>query len=140
MARRALTLLDAWFGSRHLTTGGHHPRRSRRCLNPGTEVLELRDCPSTLAASLGFDRSAHALVVIDHVGHQERHSNPRLHHESETAIPFKKAAKGASTIYVAPSGKLGAAAGKNAAHPLGSLTVAIKRAKPGSTIKLAPGV
>jgi hypothetical protein len=43
-------------------------------------------------------------------------------------------------IYVKPGGKSGASAGKNASRPLGSLVAAIKRAKPGTTIILAPGV
>ena len=57
------------------------------------------------------------------------------------AVPMKKtASKGAQTIYVAPTGKTNATAGKNARHPLGSLTIALKRAKSGDTIILAPGM
>ena len=48
--------------------------------------------------------------------------------------------QGPRTIYVAPRGNLGFTAGKNAAHPLGSLTLALKRSRPGTTIILAPGV
>ncbi len=62
-------------------------------------------------------------------------------HRPHHLVPAKRiGAKGPQVIYVAPKGKLGLTAGKSAAHPLGSLAVAIKRAKPGATIILAPGV
>jgi hypothetical protein len=107
----------------------------------GAESLEVRDCPSTLALSLGIDRLAHASIATDHAAHQDRLPDPSHPEDVDTAIPLKrKVANGASTLYVATKGRLGLAVGKTAAHPLGSLTLAIKRAKPGATIVLAPGV
>src|SRR5262249_30912010 len=44
------------------------------------------------------------------------------------------------TIYVKSGGRSSARAGTSASRPLGSLVAAIKRAKPGTTIILAPGV
>ena len=138
MARRALSVLVAWCRCGELAARGSRPRRYRNRRTPGAESLEVRDCPSTLAPSLGFDRLSHASVATDHAAHQ---ADPSHHEDSDTALTFKKkVAKGAQTIFVAPTGKLGLTAGKTAAHPLGSLTLAIKRAKPGATIVLAPGV
>jgi hypothetical protein len=58
---------------------------------------------------------------------------------SDHVVPLKKVnQKGASTIYAAPNGKTSATAGRNAAHAA-SLTAALKRAKAGTTIILAPG-
>ena len=103
-------------------------RRRRNRLTPGAESLEVRDCPSGAASHLGLADMAHALVAAEHAPAQTSH---------DAARP-RKANAGAQTIYVSPNGKTGATAGKNATHPA-SLTVALKRAKAGATIILAPG-
>jgi hypothetical protein len=103
-------------------------RRRRDRWAPGAESLEVRDCPSGATSSLGLSESAHALVAAQHA--KTAHS--------DHVVPLKKVNKGALTIDAAPNGKTGATAGKNAAHPA-SLTVALKRAKAGTTIVLAPG-
>lgn len=106
-------------------------RRDRNRATPGAESLEVRDCPSGL---LGSAESAHALIAAPHAAAEARH------HEAHRAAPSKRVKQATEqTIYVAPKGSLGAAAGKTARHPLGSLTLALKRARPGSTIVLAPG-
>jgi parallel beta-helix repeat protein len=119
------------------------PRRDlRNRLIPGAESLEVRDCPSTLGARVGADRPLHSPAGTVQAAPQVRHphhpSLVRTHHHS---IVLKKAPKVSSqALYVAPGGKNGASAGKSLARPLSSLAVALKRAKPGSTIILAPGV
>ncbi len=116
-------------------------RSSRNRLIPGAESLEVRDCPSAMAPQLGLERSAQAPRGQ---GSSRGASPSRRGEPAPCPAPqgrtLKKSAKGApGTIYVTPTGKTGATAGKTAARPLGSLTLAIKRAKPGSTIYLAPG-
>jgi hypothetical protein len=105
-------------------------RRRRNRLAPGAEALEVRDCPSGAAAHLAVSETAHAMVAARHAAVRHHHQVVAAHHARQ---------KAASTIYVSPKGKSGLAAGKNAAHPA-SLKVALKRAKAGSTIVLAPGV
>ena len=65
---------------------------------------------------------------------------PRRAEAHELAALRRARQRAPQTIYVAPKGKTGATAGKNARHPLGSLAVALNRAKSGATIILAPGV
>jgi parallel beta-helix repeat protein len=131
MFQHALTALTRGGGRYQAHCRADSERRRRNRLDPGAESLELRDCPSGLSAHLGYGESAHALLARTH----------SLTHESHEAVPAEKVrTRGPQTIYVAPKGKLGLSAGKNAAHPLGSLTLALKRAKPGATIILAPGV
>jgi parallel beta-helix repeat protein len=67
-------------------------------------------------------------------------AQPHRLHQGHVVPERRVGARGPQIIYVAPKGKLGATAGRSPAHPLGSLAVALKRAKPGSTIILAPGV
>ncbi len=127
-------------------------RRNKR-LRPGAEALEVRECPSGVGAAPGLAESAHAIrvaevearqvrVEIRHEAMLARHARlAEIRHEGLLARRHpKRPVKGApSTIYVAPRGRISPVAGKNAAHPLGSLAVALKRAKNGSTIVLAPG-
>ncbi len=108
---------------------------------PYGESLEMRDCPSGLAAQVAIERHEQALIAREHRLALLRASEYRkLHQEGQKATQKKAVAGAPQTIYVAPKGKTGTTAGKTAAHPLGSLTLAIKRAAPGSTIVLAPGV
>ncbi len=58
----------------------------------------------------------------------------------QTLAHKKDLARVPMTIYVKPGAKTGASGGRSAARPLGNLNAAIKRAKPGTTIVLAPGV
>jgi parallel beta-helix repeat protein len=104
--------------------------RRRNRMTPGVDSLETRDCPSGAASHLGLADTAHALVATKHAPAQTSHDAVRTQ---------KAGQKGPQTIYVSPNGKTGAAAGKNATHSA-SLTVALKRAKAGTTIVLAPGV
>jgi parallel beta-helix repeat protein len=131
MFQLALTALTRSHGHRETALRADSGRRRRDRWSPDAELLEGRDCPSGLTPHLGYAESAHALVA----GHPA--ATDHKHH----GIPAKRAkAGGPQTIFVAPKGKLGFTAGRNAAHPLGSLTLALKRAKPGTTIILAPGV
>ncbi len=130
-------------------------RRRKHRLRPGAEALEVRECPSGAGAAAppGLAESAHAIRVaqvetrqvraeIRHEAILARHNRlAEIRHEELLARRLqKRPVKGApSTIYVASRGRISPAAGKNAAHPLGSLAVALKRAKNGSTIVLAPG-
>jgi parallel beta-helix repeat protein len=138
----ALDAVNVRQGRRGPATFGASRRNLRNRLIPGAEFLEVRDCPSALGAELGPERPAHPLVAGPRDTSQARpiHQNQHLtsHHDHG---PLKKAAKGGPlTIYVAPQGKMGASAGKSPSRPLGSLAVALKRAKSGATIILAPGV
>jgi Right handed beta helix region len=96
--------------------------RGRRRVLPATELLESRDCRSVLAPSPAFEddlarpRDAHL---------QARKASPKV--------------KGLLAIYVAPGGRNKPTSGTKK-HPLGNIDLAIKRAKPGATIYLAPGV
>lgn len=131
-----------------LTRGGQNGSASRaggrghrRRWSPRGEALELRDCPSAMAPQAGPDR---AEVAKDHTSDHHRTALVAHHDVLESHVALKtkaraKAKTGAQVIYVAPKGKTSLTAGKNAAHPLGSLTLALKRAKPGATIILAPG-
>jgi hypothetical protein len=116
---------------RQAAAPGSSRRRRRNRLRPRAESLEVRDCPSGAASHLGFAETAHALVAVRHAEAHEAH---------EIASSRRAKQRAPQTIYVAPSGKTGASAGKNARHPLGSLNVAFSRAKAGATIILAPGV
>lgn len=148
--------------ARHEADARGASRRRRNRLTPGAEALEVRDCPSGLAAQVAVPESAHAL----HAAQTEaRHLRAELRHESLLARREARAEahhlrarhrpaphqahhranrhrppSSPLTIYVAPSGRVNTAAGKTSADPLGSLAVALKRAGDGSTIVLAPGV
>jgi hypothetical protein len=103
-------------------------RRQNRSV-PGAESLEVRDCPSGAASSLGLAESAHALIATGHTETARSHD----------VAPMKKTSlRGPTTIYVSPNGKTSATAGKNASRPA-SLTAALKRAKAGTTIILRGG-
>lgn len=109
---------------------GANDRRRRNRLTPGAEALEVRDCPSGLTPHAGAADSAEARVAARHAEVREAHR----------AAPAKKVTRqAAQVLYVAPTGSLALSAGKTAAHPLGSLVLALKRAKSGATIILAPG-
>src|SRR5262245_31577897 len=128
MFQLALSALSANCGRRDAGSREDSRRRRRNRWIPGAEALEVRDCPSGAASPLGLAETAHALVATKHAVTQGSHD----------AVPMKKAEqKAAQTIYVSPKGKTGAAAGKTARRPV-SLAVALKRAKPGATIILAP--
>jgi hypothetical protein len=91
---------------------------------------------------VGVERHVAVTNAIDQATPQVKHA---LHHATVAShhhqVPLKKPAKGGLlTIYVAPKGKSAPSAGKSSSHPLGSLTLALKRAKSGATIYLAPGV
>jgi Right handed beta helix region len=113
MFQLALSALSANRGCRNAGLREDSRRRRRNRMTPGVDSLEVRDCPSGAASHLGLAETAHALVATKQ--------------------------RAAQTIYVSPRGKTGATAGKNASHPA-SLTVALKRARAGATIVLAPGV
>jgi parallel beta-helix repeat protein len=142
MIKLALDALSARQGRRGLAARGAARRSRRNRSTPGAEFLELRDCPSAIGAGLVLERPAHALVATHHATPQHRQihqsrDEASLHHGS----PLKKPAKGGLlTIYVAPRGKSGPSAGRSPSRPLGSLALALKRAKTGATIYLAPGV
>jgi parallel beta-helix repeat protein len=115
---------------RDLLNGWNAPRRPRNRMTPGAESLEVRICLSAIMPSSGTDRSAH----VSPVTHGESHQAPRVeqvrHLVTSTAIPFKKKApKSPPPVHVNPGAKSGAK----------SLATALKRAKPGETIVLAPG-
>jgi parallel beta-helix repeat protein len=130
MFQLALTALGCRHSRRAAVERDASRRRRRNRLAPVTESLEVRDCPSGAASHLGLAESAHALLATKHTAAQTSHE----------AIPMKKVKqKAPQTIYVSPKGKTGATAGRNASHAA-SLTVALKRAKAGATIVLAPGV
>lgn len=131
-------------------------RRSRLRIRPFGEALEVRDCPSGLAAQVAVERhdpvliARHERAVLQHehavFAREHRVSLLRaaelrkLRHDRHKVPHKKKQAGGApQTIYVATRGQTRGMAGKTAAHPLGSLTLALKRAASGSTIVLAPG-
>ncbi len=132
--------------------GGHgegagERRRSRPRIRPFGESLEMRDCPSGLAAGVAIEQQ-HQAALVQHekealVQHDKaallRASEARKVHELRHEV-VKKKVGAPKTIYVVPRGKTGPAAGKTAAHPLGSLKLALQRATSGSTIVLAPGV
>jgi hypothetical protein len=142
MPRLSLPVWSAWSVRRDPLTERARPRRARHRLRPGAEVLEVRDCLSGLTPSADVhplarvSLSAHRPLPLPLI-HQDRHHSeaqwPKLAHK-------KAAANGRMTIYVKPGGKSSASAGKSASRPLGSLVAAIKRARPGTTIILAPGV
>lgn len=141
--------------------GGHgegagERRRSRLRIRPFGESLEVRDCPSGLAAGVAVERQHHealvrhekaalvrhetAVLARQHQAALLRAAEARKVHELRHKAKKKKGQSGApQTIYVATTGKTRGAVGKTAAHPLGSLTLALKRAASGSTIVLAPG-
>ncbi len=153
LATQAVTSIVARLGQ---VNGAGERRRSRRRIRPFGEALEVRDCPSGLAAQVTVER--HDRAAIRHEPAAIRHEHTVLTREHRAALlraaelrrlrqtrhktPHqKKGASGApQTIYVAPKGKLRGPAGKTAAHPLGSLTLALQHAASGSTIVLAPGV
>jgi parallel beta-helix repeat protein len=62
-----------------------------------------------------------------------------MHPSRHSGHQPKSPASGATTIYVAPNGKMGARAGSTSSNPLDSLSAAVQRAKPGATIVLLPG-
>jgi hypothetical protein len=131
--------LGAWSGCSDFLTHRVRARRARPRLRPDAELLEVRDCPSSLAPAPGIEREAHPSVAAEHAVHRQQH---RLHnHLPGSAIHAKKKKAPARplTIYVKPGGKSGANAGKTPSRPLGSLVAAVKRAKPGTTIVLLPG-
>ena len=108
------------------------PGRRRKRLTPGTECLEVRDCPSGLAPTPGVTEQAHALIARHDAAPEVRHAHVATRHRAPRA-------RAGQVLYVAPRGPSGPNAGKNAAHPLGNLTIALRRAKSGATIVLAPG-
>ncbi|MHB1556759.1 MAG: right-handed parallel beta-helix repeat-containing protein [Isosphaeraceae bacterium] len=117
----------------------------------------MRDCPSGLAAGVAIERQQQAALVRHEKTAIVRHEKAAIQRQHQAALlraskarkihelrhkaaKKKKGQSGApQTIYVATTGKIRGAAGKTAAHPLGSLTLALKRAASGSTIVLAPG-
>lgn len=140
MFKPAVTASCASRGRSEPATCGSSRRRLRNRLTPGAESLEVRDCPSAMVPQLGVAGPAHGPVDTDHAVPLVRHGDSSPHDGTDAAVPLKRAAKTkVQTIYVATTGKLGASAGKSAAHPLGSLTVAFKRLKSGDTIVLAAG-
>ena len=130
MIKFALTTLFASYRRRRLTICGDSRHRLRNRLAPGSESLEVRDCPSALGVHAGSEQVAHSLAIV-------RHQTDQAH---DDAVHDKRSKVAAQTMYVAPRGKTGASAGKSPTRPLGSLALALKRAKPGATIMLAPGV
>jgi hypothetical protein len=140
MFRLALT---CGHGSPEAASRPHAARRRPNQLNPDAESLEARDCPSGLTAHSTLAEAAHTSIATHHATPEVRlHSLARPHqlNEGHVVQARRVGSRGPQIIYVAPRGKLGLAAGRSPAHPLGSLTAALKRAKPGSTIILAPGV
>jgi parallel beta-helix repeat protein len=117
-------------GRRGRATSGDFRRHLRNRLGPDFESLEVRDCPSTLGLLPGSEHAAHSLAIVRHGTHQEH----------DAAALLKKTRAATPTIYVAPKGKTGAAAGRTLVRPLGSLALALRRAKPGATIILMAGV
>lgn len=117
-------------------------RRRRTRLTPGAESLEVRDCPSGLAAHLGASEAAHALVVAQRsagvsaqVATAER-AHPLAREVHATAAARRKARTG-PVIYASPTGRNNGP-GKRAARPL-NLTAAMAKVKNGGTIVLSPG-
>ena len=142
MARLSLPVWCALSARRNSLAERVHLRRARHRMRPGAEVLEVRDCPSGLTPSA----DVHSLARVSLAAHRPL-PLPLIHQDQHhSGAPLRKLAhkKGPAnvrmTIYVKPGGKSGASAGKSASRPLGSLTAAINRAKPGTTIILAPGV
>ena len=140
MARFFPTVCSAWSEGRNRLTRPAWARRARHRLRPGAETLEVRDCPSGLAPSGEVHHPAHVALLAHRDAQRHQPVTPINHHDPYPATPLqRKALARGQTIYVKPGGKSGANAGKTPARPLGSLVAAVKRAKPGTTIILAPG-
>ena len=134
MARLTLPVWGAWSVRRDSRTERARPRRERHRLRPGAEALEVRDCPSGLTPSA----TAHTLARDSLSAHRPLPS-PLIHQDRHhsgaplvTLAHEKDLARGPLTIHVKP-GKSAAITGRN-------LNAAIKRARPGTTIVLGPGV
>ena len=134
MTRLSLPILSAWSGRRNPPTRPVLPGQARHRLRPGAEPLETRDCPSGLAVAAEVNHLADGALLAHRDAHRH-HPVPAIRRHGHDPGPTSPL-----TIYVKPGGKSGATAGKTAARPLGSLIAAIKRATPGTTIILAPGV
>ncbi len=142
MARLSLTAWVDWSLRRDSLTERARPRPTRLRLRPGAEILEVRDCPSGLTPSAEahpparVPLSAHRPLPLPLI-HQDHHDSGAPLRE----LAHKKdLARRPVTIYVKAGGRSGASAGRSASRPLANLNAAIKRAKPGTTIILAPGV
>jgi parallel beta-helix repeat protein len=115
---------------RPMVGGRNVPRRRCNQRAPLGESLEGRICLSTITPSSGTDRSAH----VSPVNHGVRHSAVRVEpiHDLVTinARHQQKKVKGPLTVSVKPGAKSGPK----------SLATALKQAKSGERIVLAPGV
>ena len=69
-----------------------------------------------------------------------QHAAPEVRHGHAHHPAASRAKKAGQVIYVAPRGATGVNAGKRPARPLGNLTLALRRARAGATIILAPGI
>ncbi len=138
----AMDALSARLSRRGTADRGVSHRRRRHRMIPGAESLEVRDCPSGPGVQTGVERPVPWLASIAQATPQTpqvrliSRESPAEHQMALNRVRKR----GAQTIYVATRGRSNARAGKTPSRPLGSLAVALKRARSGATIILAPGV